>query len=179
MSVRRAPAAQAAQAAQAPQISHAERLRFSRLSLPAEPTGVSTRAQSKRQLLLDNLPPKEVLLQGYDAVKWLMVYSRKMSETDGKYVHYGEWSGVGNVNYFSAFNYLRSNEPFLRDMLRAYGGHLFASLDGETEEKRMLNAAFLRAMVAIAAVDKFSEAVPDYLEDRSIFGEYADWPSSA
>ena len=177
MSVRRAAATPAVSAP--PSISHADRLRFSRLALPAEPTGVNTRSQAKRHLMLDKLPSKETLLRGYYAMEWLMQYSRKMSETDGKYIHDGEWNGPGNSSYFSAFNYLLSNEPFLRDMLREYGSDLFKTLDAETEEKRMMNSAFIGAMVALNEISTFQKEVPNYLDDREIFGEFSSWPDEA
>ena len=185
MSVRRVPIAPIAPIAPtagavAPEISHVDRLRFSQsfLSIPVVSTGVSTRAGVKRQFILDNLPSKQVLLEGVSGMKHLMQYSRKMSEIDGKYIHDWEWNGDGVSNLFASFNFLMSNERFFESMAAEYARDVMTlPMPKLTPDQLALLDAFLSVLRAISAMNKFREAVPNYLQDREFLGEFSPWPS--
>ena len=183
-------------------ISHADRMRLTQKAMPsreAEHTGVktsdgkqssdysSTRRRPAKAIkkssnnltnrIKSNLPPKKTLVDGYNGMEFLKKYSRRMAEkeeqegNEGKYIHDWEWNGGGRGSYYAAFNYLVSNETFYKKMLIAYG------MDFE-ELKRNddLSMSFFNVAVALGSIEKFKKAVPDYLDDRDIFGEFSSWP---
>tara|TARA_X000001036_G_scaffold274029_1_gene254567 strand:+ start:5054 stop:5485 length:432 start_codon:yes stop_codon:yes gene_type:complete len=138
---------------------------------------VTTRSMAKKRRIEALMPSKEELLAACAGVEDMLAYARSVENDTSQDWH---WGFGAPINYFSAINYLSSNEMFIaRNVAEHATPVLESGLSRGIRNPDPRTSAYLNsvkgALQMLNALAALKRGAPEWLRDPLYGGEFASW----
>ena len=144
-------------------------------TVPSAGTGVTTRSGAQKELIASLMPTKSNLIAAYQGIQHMLNFAKAQENDDTQDWH---WGFGAPTNYFTALNYMASNEAFVSMSLRKYGVQFFTKSEtGQalTPSEKAYLVAMLDVLKVVSAMRELEAKAPRWMFDEQYGSEFATW----